>query len=64
MILKLQVTKVIPGSYEKNGKLIETLDVLCMDPGDGRRPGHSVSFAPDRAQRASSRRHFPSQTAI
>jgi hypothetical protein len=52
MILRLQVTKVIPGSYVKGDKTIETLDLLCMDLGDGRRLSHGVLFAPDRAQRA------------
>ncbi len=51
MILKLQVTKVIPGSFEKEGKKYDTLELLCMDLGDGRRLGHSVLFAPDRDQR-------------
>lgn len=46
MKLTLEVNKVIPGSFEKNGKIFETLDVLCTDKSDGERLDHSVLFSP------------------
>ena len=51
MIVKLLVNTVTPGSYEKAGVKIPTLDLICFDQGEGSRVGHALTVSVDRSQK-------------